>query len=1223
MGFAYKKLKTSDIQSAPYVANKQYTLPSSSYITEDIQIYVGENIPISEANPFDPINDNKTPDGNYRRLIFDSVRHLFYQNYVTASTEEYPYPENTNRFWHSSSYDNFEQTNMASGAFDATVRKLPFFTSSFFDYDASSSIYDLSTYYAENNAKIRVISIPQNIYGNGIEPYSFNLSGSSYIIQDDGQGNLFDMTGVRVQFGQDDGEFGGAEYSLTRYFDNDNKIYVGNIFYNQGLATITNEDYLCFAATEPVAKNDYYDVLNTQPTKSFDILANDFDDCSTIDTGTIVLINNPDNNFPDASVVNGQLLITPNTASVIPGEYVIDYVVNNNLGLTSNTASVNLNLTTKPLSSSVDSLTEACWQGNVSASLTFSIENGVPPYSYSFDNGTTYTTVSELFTPQITASLTPTRSQALEVKDSQGASYTQYLETALLPISGAIYSESVSYCGTVGGIFFISGSGSGSASGISSSLSASFSNSVLLPNTFSGLVAGDYNVYFKDENGCVTSSLVNMATTQFVTLSYQTTNIICFSGSNGSLLLNDVNETTGDEIPITGGQAPFTWSWSGPDGFTSSSEDIINLRSGSYTLDLYDTNQCTYSFNFDMLSPPIVSYTASIDYSDSVSSSIILENLQGGTEPYSITASTAEAEYLLTASSVSPFQIGLDADQLNSGSASLSIIDSSGCSLVSASIKHTYVSGAYLSQSLQLGTTSSQQFFGRGWVITGSFCEDGTGSVADRSLNFYTLSGSNHWVTAKIQSGSETPVELATSGSATASYTWNGNDPLKIQVTTGSNDAFSLRREFNGSLTESQLYVTVDNPGGGNKFYIDGAQTASLSLFRSTQYIFDQSNTSNAGHHLAFSETGSEGGNTRGIYNTGVRYTGIAGSTGKVIFDVASDAPDTLYYFCTSHSAMGGANTMSLFDKATTLVTGSDVTASAVYTGSARLDYTSSNLDVSLPFGLDNNQQILSITASKVNVEENTTQTNFIFDRQVPLARIRNLFTGSAANLALTGSGGTSISDGTGSNFIARSNEFINIKYGDTGSAIGPNTLLFRDTYAFGNFINTVSGSSLEYTSGSIFSGSVSASILGGANATYFTQRTDKAWLLTADVDSVDFLEMYSYTSASFFNNDPLGTRTNLSPYDYEGHTIYAASQAMPEDLFYIMVIRKDEDTSMNLPSGIGGGEIFQRRLQFVNDVNRIYYLFMSPSGSSNSQAAIDNRCVAIGKYFIDNVING
>ena len=56
-------------------------------------------------------------------------------------------------------------------------------------------------------------------------------------------------------------------------------------------------------------------------------------------------------------------------------------------------------------------------------------------------------------------------------------------------------------------------------------------------------------------------------------------------------------------------------------------QDIINLRSGSYTLDLYDTNQCTYSFNFDLLSPPIITYTASIDYSNSVSSSIIIENL--------------------------------------------------------------------------------------------------------------------------------------------------------------------------------------------------------------------------------------------------------------------------------------------------------------------------------------------------------------------------------------------------------------------------------------------------------------------------------------------------------------------------------------------------------------------------------------------------------------------
>jgi hypothetical protein len=31
----------------------------------------------------------------------------------------------------------------------------------------------------------------------------------------------------------------------------------------------------------------------------------------------------------------------------------------------------------------------------------------------------------------------------------------------------------------------------------------------------------------------------------------------------------------------------------------------------------------------------------------------------------------------------------------------------------------------------------------------------------------------------------------------------------------------------------------------------------------------------------------------------------------------------------------------------------------------------------------------------------------------------------------------------------------------------------------------------------------------------------------------------------------------------------------------------------------------------------------MSPTGSSNSQNDLDNRAVAVGKYFIDNVIYG
>ena len=145
----------------------------------------------------------------------------------------------------------------------------------------------------------------------------------------------------------------------------------------------------------------------------------------------------------------------------------------------------------------------------------------------------------------------------------------------------------------------------------------------------------------------------------------------------------------------------------------------------------------------------------------------------------------------------------------------------------------------------------------------------------------------------------------------------------------------------------------------------------------------------------------------------------------------------------------------------------------------------------------------------------------------------------------------------------------------------------------------------------------------GAENAYYFTQRTDKVWLLTADIDNISFLNVYSYTSESFYQGDPIGQRTNLDPYTHREYTIYAGSQRMENDLMYVMIIHEDENASMALPSGIGSGEIFDRTLSNLNDVNRVYYLFMSPTGSSDSQDDLDNRAVAVGQYFIDNVIYG
>ena len=95
--------------------------------------------------------------------------------------------------------------------------------------------------------------------------------------------------------------------------------------------------------------------------------------------------------------------------------------------------------------------------------------------------------------------------------------------------------------------------------------------------------------------------------------------------------------------------------------------------------------------------------------------------------------------------------------------------------------------------------------------------------------------------------------------------------------------------------------VTVSNPGSGNRFYIDGVLQATLNLFEGNTYIFNYP----SGHPFKFSTTsnGTHGGGSE--YTTGVTHN----SSTQVTIVVATGAP-TLYYYCSSHSAMGGtANT--------------------------------------------------------------------------------------------------------------------------------------------------------------------------------------------------------------------------------------------------------------------------------------------------------------------------
>jgi hypothetical protein len=105
-----------------------------------------------------------------------------------------------------------------------------------------------------------------------------------------------------------------------------------------------------------------------------------------------------------------------------------------------------------------------------------------------------------------------------------------------------------------------------------------------------------------------------------------------------------------------------------------------------------------------------------------------------------------------------------------------------------------------------------------------------------------------------------------------------------------------------GSSVESTPYYFTVTVNGSSKFVIDGTQQPTIPLYRGVTYRFDQADSSNGSHPFRISTT-AEGSQ----YASGSSYNGSNGSSGAYRqFIVPLDAPDTMYYNCSSHSSMGG-----------------------------------------------------------------------------------------------------------------------------------------------------------------------------------------------------------------------------------------------------------------------------------------------------------------------------
>jgi hypothetical protein len=177
MSIAKNTIRFSDITTTPIKLKYSASFASSSLASNGITTNRGTNTYVSTSGSYTPTV-----------LNYNSIRQLYYQNYLTGSVER------SASFW-----DPQWQSTAASGSED--------FQNSYFPNT--------------QNSNISFMAIPTNIFGENIGRNSFvleSLNRTSYKIVDDGNGNLIDLLSGSLE--------------------------MGNIFYSQGIATITHPDYV-------------------------------------------------------------------------------------------------------------------------------------------------------------------------------------------------------------------------------------------------------------------------------------------------------------------------------------------------------------------------------------------------------------------------------------------------------------------------------------------------------------------------------------------------------------------------------------------------------------------------------------------------------------------------------------------------------------------------------------------------------------------------------------------------------------------------------------------------------------------------------------------------------------------------------------------------------------------------------------------------------------------
>jgi gliding motility-associated-like protein len=303
-----------------------------------------------------------------------------------------------------------------------------------------------------------------------------------------------------------------------------------------------------------------------------------------------------------------------------------------------------------------------CFAGSDGSIDIDNISGGTGPYEYSFNGGSYVTTSS--FTGKTAGTF------SISIKDAKGcfANSNAIIGTPAKITSTVAQTNVLCNGKSTGALDITAAGGSGTYNKYTwTSTPASYLSS---SQDITGLAAGTYNVEIEDDKTCKGTSTYTITEPSAITATPTVTNLSCFNDNSGAISLSVNGGTPG---------SGYTYSWTGPGTFTSTSKDITGLAAdNTYAVKITDANSCELTLNSIAVTEPTKleasAVVTDVDCNGSATGAIALTTT-GGTTSYT---------YVWTGPGTFS-AITEDLSALNAGDYEVTVKDANGCTVVNKS----------------------------------------------------------------------------------------------------------------------------------------------------------------------------------------------------------------------------------------------------------------------------------------------------------------------------------------------------------------------------------------------------------------------------------------------------------------------------------------------------------------------------------------------------------